>query len=57
MQCKVCGKNIGMVFSRQIYVEQRPTQDFCVECFDALMPKYDKLIEEMKNGIKSMAHN
>ena len=48
MQCKVCGKSIGMVFSRQIYLERLPIQNFCVECFDALMIEYDKLIERMR---------
>lgn len=59
MQCGICNKKIGAVFSRQIYLERRPTENFCIECFEELFPLYDKLIEEMRAnyGIKSMAHN
>jgi len=48
MTCKICGQIIGMIWSRQIYVEQRPADNFCKDCFEAFVPKYDKLIEEMK---------
>jgi len=48
MKCKICGQNIGMVYSRQIYLERRPCDNFCVDCFDKLMIEYDKLIERIK---------
>jgi len=49
MKCQICNKPIGIVYSRQIYVEQRPTDDFCKECFKDLVPLYDQLIQNMRN--------
>ena len=48
MTCKICLKPIGMIWSRQIYIEQRPADNFCRDCFEAFVPKYDLLIDQMK---------
>ena len=48
MKCNICGKKISMVFSRQIYLEQRPTEDYCKKCFKILLSNYDKLVERMR---------
>lgn len=48
MNCKICNRPIGMVFSRQIYLERRPTENYCIECFEELLLLYDKLIEKMR---------
>jgi len=51
MNCKICNRKIGSVYSRQIYLERRPTEDYCIECFEKLMPEYDKLVERMRGCI------
>lgn len=49
MKCNICGKKISVVYSRQIYLERKPTENYCIECFEVLLPHYDQLIQNMKN--------